>query len=83
MSGIRETPAPDWQPIETAPKDSERIDLWAHGERYTDCYWMRPTNSLGRMAWCRYSYDIPYGPVYNEVKDATHWMPLPEPPVTE
>lgn len=63
----------DWQPIETAPKDGELLA------------WVR-TAAGGRVAtieWCGgqwvESYDLAgwmpkYGP--------THWMPLPEPPVS-
>lgn len=28
-----------WQPISTAPKDGSYVDLWASGERFTDCRW--------------------------------------------
>lgn len=78
-------PAPEapagWQDISTAPKDFVTdIDMWANGERLTDCSWMRPTYGPREYAWCRHAYDDCNGPVYNEVRGATHWMPLPEPP---
>lgn len=70
-----------WQPIETAPKDFVTdIDMWANGERLTDCSWMRPTYGPKEYAWCRHAYDDCNGPVYNEVKGATHWQPLPPAP---
>lgn len=70
-----------WQDISTAPKDFVTdIDIWANGERLTDCCWMRPTYGPKEYAWCRYAYDDCDGPVYNEVRGATHWMPLPPAP---
>ena len=69
----------DWQPIETAPKDGTRVDLWAKQwrasddvfiyHRFADCWWTagNPNRTAGwvniNAAWC-----------------ATHWMPLPSPP---
>lgn len=73
----------DWQPIETAPKDHvTSFDLWAHGNRLTDCMWGRPTYSNSKeLCWIQLnaSYDS-NGPVDEEVRNPTHWMPLPEPP---
>ena len=35
----------EWQPIQTAPLDGTRVDLWAAageaGRRLTDCHWSR------------------------------------------
>ena len=31
-----------WQPIDTAPKDGTKVDLWCDGERLTDCVWREP-----------------------------------------
>ena len=71
-----------WQPIETAPKDDTRVDLWRPwtlsdgtvygGERCTNMrrIELAPDN-------------IFYSPDYSGpscVRDATHWMPIPEPP---
>ena len=75
MSGIRETPAPAWQPIETAPKNKTVLGFQA-----------TPGDWENKMAVC-WHYRLSYGP-----KDGvwigegglmpTHWMPLPEPPVS-
>lgn len=71
---------PQWQPIETAPKDGTPVDLWcsprglsAGGGRTPDCWY-----SIGK--WWR--YDEKYGDdqCRVEVGNATHWIPLPEPP---
>jgi hypothetical protein len=71
----------NWQPIETAPKDSTHIDLYAKfwvardddfiHRRFTDCSWMRPDSMTGKSG---YWYGV------DEGWRATHWMPLPEPP---
>ena len=63
----------EWQPIETAPKDGTPIDLWspAHG-RCTD---MRRV----QLAEDNVFYD-PVESGFCCVRDATHWMPLPNPP---
>ena len=69
-----------WRPISTAPMGvNDMIDLWACGQRYTDCLWTKPT--YGReYCWCTQSeYDCD-GPVWTEVPSPTHWMPLPDPP---
>ena len=58
---------PDWQPIETAPKDREIIGT--DGEEIFMFEW----NSLD---WA-YSYD---GGVVVIHPSPTHWMPLPELP---
>ena len=73
-----------WQPIETAPKDGTRVDLWAAererymSERVTDCWFM-----YGQWMHHRTIYDEAtvddLAPLYN----VTHWMPLPPPPQEE
>jgi hypothetical protein len=71
-----------WQPIETAPKDTEilltdmafvhvgRFDAEADAEypwRFLD--WTSRKSEIGLNGW---KHDIERGP--------THWMPLPAPP---
>jgi hypothetical protein len=71
MSETKEALRPDWQPIETAPKDGTEVLCfvggigmgpmvlyWMHG------YWREKANSLGLK------------------RPPTHWMPLPAPPNT-
>jgi hypothetical protein len=71
----------DWQPIETAPKKGERVDLcakmWrAHDDgfdvrRFPDCYWTNGDSMTNRNAhWVH--LDSGWRP--------THWMLPPEPP---
>jgi hypothetical protein len=64
-----------WQPIETAPRDGTRVDLWTnYGERVADAKWDKDgwrEWSLGgfdSMEWVRLD------------GTPTHWMPLPPPP---
>ena len=63
----------EWLPISTAPKDSTIIDIWTPNDgRLTD--YRREELS---------STNVFYEPVYSGVcvvRDATHWMPIPEPP---
>ena len=56
----------EWQPIETAPKNTDTILL-------TDGYWIR-TGYWARRREC-WSVDTAV-----PLKPPTYWMPLPEPP---
>lgn len=67
----------NWQPIETAPKD-QVIDLFTSwfpnkagfkGLRWADCYFHN-----GKWI-CKCGS--------KEIKNPSHWMPLPEPPNTD
>jgi hypothetical protein len=71
-----------WQPIETAPKGGDEIDLWAGGERLANCWWGRATYGGRERTWVRHAYDDCNGPVFNEVRKPTHWQPLPNPPAS-
>jgi hypothetical protein len=73
-----------WEPIETAPKDGTLFDLWvvpsqqsisgSGPERLSDCWFFN--NSFR-------TYDDNYSDCYSEVYNATHWRPLPSPPIKE
>lgn len=70
-----------WQPIETAPKDGTKIDLWGRnlltfdkrGERITDVDWGPVRDWMGheRNDW-RHGRGEDFEP--------THWVPIPSPP---
>lgn len=71
-----------WQPIESAPKDGTRIDLWTkcwnvHTDafdtmRCPNCYWTKGDSMTNRNAhWV--NLESGWRP--------THWMPLPDPPI--
>lgn len=72
----------EWQPIETAPKDGARVDLWGKnmlrwdrgGERIVNVAWGKVTDWMGTER-----YDWMHG--RGEDFKPTHWMPLPPPPV--
>ncbi len=71
----------NWQPIETAPKDGSKVDLWVifenGGHRVTDAYWTgndRRGWMLGSDGYTQHQYTT--RPV------VTHWMPIPEAPKT-
>ncbi len=61
-----------WQSIETAPKDEEAFLAWYDGKFGPSCGTMiwHPENE-GRF------HSMTLG---TQTKDATHWMPLPDPP---
>ena len=72
-----------WQPIETAPKNGDRLDL---GSAYTtkdglkflrapDCYWHKKKASWMCKWYGRDGYSAIQAPF-----NPTHWMPLPDPP---
>jgi hypothetical protein len=70
-----------WRPIETAPKDGTRVDLWAkswlpafdrfESKRFADCVWMNGDQMCNRP---------PYWLNLHKDWHPTHWMPLPAPP---
>jgi hypothetical protein len=76
LCGIRETRAPDWQPIETAPKDGSTFLAYTAEE------------GIDFFHWQGLSGDVPVGwrdsfiNVYREgdARGPSHWMPLPLPP---
>jgi hypothetical protein len=83
-----------WQPIETAPKDGTKIDLWVVHETYRrrvpDAYWLGDAKQppffdderMEGWAAANMGYDGCDGWA-DEPDDndrATHWMPLPKPP---
>jgi hypothetical protein len=66
-----------WRPIETAPAD-EQILLWHPGSKYQE-----RGAVIGHMTAMSFLGMIPvFGCTTYSQGDATHWMPLPNPPLT-
>ena len=74
-----------WQPIETAPKDGSYILAYdSESESIDVVFWHDGAEGLGGkrkvMEWCvKDSYGDEQGGWFDS--RATHWMPLPEPPI--
>ena len=67
-------PPEGWQPIETAPRDGTQVLVYArvlHPEKWG--IYLDPKI-------CAASYHPDAGWCVCEVRDATHWRPLPAPP---
>ena len=71
-----------WQPIETAPKDKTPILVYtgdgsinSHGGKYVVGFYAGRSHTHGDdYEYCTSSDNVGY------IVQATHWMPLPEPP---
>lgn len=74
-----------WQPIETAPKDGMKIDLWLEwpdGERYraADAYWSTEAEEAPPGgAWRIGQYHVTQ---FTTPPRVTHWMPIPAGPAS-
>lgn len=66
-------PASPWRPIADAPKDSTPVDIWSRSNGRLANY------SRVHYGGGNYAYD-PVEDGVTTVRDATHFMPLPEPP---
>ena len=75
------SPSRGWQPIETAPKDGS-LFMVHNGKDYGVCRWLVEDwvpDGFFYHEWA--SDDLGYDQEYLG-PDATHWMPLPPPPVS-
>ena len=75
----------EWQPISTAPKDGTRILVFDVSEHYGDEPKGTNITVVRYVSYSKKDYrspggywDSPYGPC--RADNATHWMPLPNPP---
>jgi len=83
-------PVDEWRPIETAPKD-QVIMLHAtkgnqaeYGQRVGigkfSFNWIRKDDDIIRHCFDLYEYKEQDGTIASRIMEASHWMPLPEPP---
>ena len=66
----------EWQPIETAPKDGRAIMVWIKGRLELQAHCFAPVSICDNGWW----WDDSTGDQIEPIADATHWMPLPDPP---
>lgn len=64
------TRAPQWQPIESAPKDGTRILLFGDGDQVVAYF------NVGYGTWGD-------GDHHDDIQGLTHWQPLPAAPEVE
>lgn len=71
----------EWQSIETAPKDGRKIILWLADEGFSVMANWRVLDVGTENEWSGFwIWEMDVGADF--LHDATHWMPLPEPPKT-
>jgi len=83
-------PVPEWQRIETAPKDGTCVDLFVDDERWPDCVWGLPNHSCGEdEGYCDSDWhSLEEGWVFTTLNMAieaspSHWMLPPSGPTKE
>lgn len=81
LSFVGQPPVPasrgeGWQPIETAPKDEQRVVLFNPDEG-TYCWAIQTGAHYEQLGGWQYDGQ---NPRYSNAHQPTHWMPLPTPP---
>ena len=74
----RRAPPCPWQPMETAPKDGRKVDLWypvAGLSRIVDCWWSGDDDPQMPNVWLNMTEEGENGTYPNATP--THWMPRP------
>ena len=70
---------PEWQSIESAPRDGREVQLWGDEDWTPQAHWCAKKGGwyveYWDADWQTYSESRVYNP--------THWMPLPTPPNAE
>lgn len=84
----RRAPAPQWQPIETAPKDGTDIWVWSTIDKRAESirfelYDDEIAEEVGEPGFWRYSEDLIADVAEAEGHEFSHWMPLPSSPRKE
>jgi len=76
-----QSPAGEWRPIATAPKDGRKLLLWpTDGSHHRNC---EPQSTIGY--WTEHAPGTKYAGKgfwmgWNKCKNPTHWLPLPPAP---
>lgn len=75
------TASSPWLPIESAPKDSTLVDLWADGRRLPDCWFghLWDEDETEDLHWYQQYAENP-GSYFFVSETPTHWMPIPSGP---
>jgi hypothetical protein len=85
IAAALEAPAVDgWQPIETAPKDGTSILVYGLPSRHPhlQSWFEAPTRIVAQWDQIDEAFCIAGGDWCGPFVPATHWMPLPAPPVS-
>jgi hypothetical protein len=62
----------EWKPIESAPRASGgMVDIMCNERRYAGCHYDHICDEYRHITACG---------VLIRLRNATHWMPLPQPP---
>ncbi|MGP2493324.1 DUF551 domain-containing protein [Mesorhizobium sp. PUT5] len=74
-----------WQPIETAPKDGTKIQVWEAGYEWPEVIYYELYNDqvaaeVGESGYWRYADDLFADVAEVEFDALTHWMPLSSAP---
>lgn len=73
----------EWKPIETAPKDGTRVLIVSDDQVFIG-YWSESAkfgDEIEKPGWQIHESEMDEWYAV-AVDDATHWTPIPEPPVT-
>ena len=74
---LEQTDKPLWQPMETAPMDGTRIDLWSNSTRFTGCQQHPDNPAWADGQWIRFNRTSAR---WHTIDDPLFWMPSPENP---
>jgi hypothetical protein len=73
----------EWQPIASAPKDGDLVDLWVDGERQANCFWQEKCfcqEDEESGEWRQQYVESP-GTSFKVQGEPTHWRSLPDSPI--
>ncbi len=74
------TMKPQWQPIETAPKDGSRVIMWGRYNSVCIAAWRDDRWFVDADESRAIESQTDFGIEYKTFDFPSHWMPLPTPP---